>query len=776
MVCKPLVGGISALLLYALPARADISSPPLVLSSTLSYPSSASERLDASLEEIRRKIPPSWSVRLPKNDVFYELLHNSIDSSTNLAYSANVFVFDDPPELMVSLFRCDSGTPSCRIMSIAVEELALSETQTSLQHSQSEGRFSSLSNEIDIYWVEETEDVSIPSSISWQQDGFLYTVSGSTDVGTEDLMGLAQAIAQSPPINQSLVDTTSSPSSIDQSSSNETLPQSHTLSIQPPSLTSSVARSPADNSPPENENPLTTFNVPSSNLPTPELPPHPNLTNHHQSSRDVVLEESSIGQMTSVSQLDDVQPTDWAFQALQSLVERYGVVAGYPDGTYRGNRVLSRYEFAAGLNAVLNRLNELLENSLDDRVTMEDLEIAKRLETEFQAELATLQGRIDSLEARTDELEAQQFSTTVKLYGDSIMGVVFPMGGDPPGLGENNPFLAHQTQLSLAGSLNDNNDFFRVGLTAANFDDLGAAGPNALNTNMALLSFQSDTGNAIELSNLDYRFAAFDKRVVFTVQPVGFSLGSILSSNSPISSGGREAISRFATESPLFKIGGLDSGVGADWLMTDRLRLQLAYGSRNANRSDRFIHPLLDDNHNAFGAQFLFTPVDSVIGGIAYINSFAEDGRLDTGTGSFNADISGGIDERTRIHGFNGTLQWRLGTEVILGAWGGLTYADSMESSARAGATTYGASISFPDTFGREGDLLGLFFGQPLKLVAGERITPDDGTSHHLELFYRFRLSDNISMTPGIFCVTDPGHIEANDDICVGTIRTRFRF
>jgi len=37
-----------------------------------------------------------------------------------------------------------------------------------------------------------------------------------------------------------------------------------------------------------------------------------------------------MAQITSVSQLSDVQPTDWAFQALQSLVERYGVIAGYP--------------------------------------------------------------------------------------------------------------------------------------------------------------------------------------------------------------------------------------------------------------------------------------------------------------------------------------------------------------------------------------------------------------------------------------------------------------
>lgn len=67
-----------------------------------------------------------------------------------------------------------------------------------------------------------------------------------------------------------------------------------------------------------------------------------------------------MSQVTSVSQLSDVQPTDWAFQALQSLVERYGCIAGYPNGSFQGNRAMTRYEFAAGLNACLNRVNELI--------------------------------------------------------------------------------------------------------------------------------------------------------------------------------------------------------------------------------------------------------------------------------------------------------------------------------------------------------------------------------------------------------------------------------
>ncbi|MDJ0583412.1 iron uptake porin, partial [Crocosphaera sp.] len=61
----------------------------------------------------------------------------------------------------------------------------------------------------------------------------------------------------------------------------------------------------------------------------------------------------SMNQVTSVSELQDITPTAWAYEALRGLVERYGCIVGYPDRTFRGKRSLSRWEFAAGLNACL---------------------------------------------------------------------------------------------------------------------------------------------------------------------------------------------------------------------------------------------------------------------------------------------------------------------------------------------------------------------------------------------------------------------------------------
>ena len=100
---------------------------------------------------------------------------------------------------------------------------------------------------------------------------------------------------------------------------------------------------------------------------------------------DGVNKYASEEQVTSISQFSDVKPTDWAYQALSNLIERYGCVAGYPNGTYKGGQAMTRYEAAALLNACLDRVTE----------TTDEL---KRLMKEFQKELAVLRGRVDGLQ------------------------------------------------------------------------------------------------------------------------------------------------------------------------------------------------------------------------------------------------------------------------------------------------------------------------------------------------------------------------------------------
>lgn len=125
----------------------------------------------------------------------------------------------------------------------------------------------------------------------------------------------------------------------------------------------------------------------------------------------------------TVNQLSDIKTTDWAFTALQSLTERYGCIQSYPDLTYRGNVALSRYEFAAGLQSCLTKLDEMLRSGLSDKVSQEDLSTLNRLQSEFTSELSIISQKVNNLEQRTEQLEVQNFSPTTKLSGQAIFAL-----------------------------------------------------------------------------------------------------------------------------------------------------------------------------------------------------------------------------------------------------------------------------------------------------------------------------------------------------------------
>ena len=134
------------------------------------------------------------------------------------------------------------------------------------------------------------------------------------------------------------------------------------------------------------------------------------------------------------------------------------------------------------------------------------------------------------------------------------------------------------------------------------------------------------------------------------------------------------------------------------------------------------------------------------------------------------------MGEPVQINAVSGTLQWRAARNLTFGTWGGIIFTDSTTSDASATTTTYLFSLGLSDPFGRKGDLLAFMAGQPPKLRTGNGVTEDSDTSLHLEAFYRFRVNDRITVTPGFFYIINPEHDAGNDDILVGVLRTTFRF
>ncbi|NJN63020.1 MAG: carbohydrate porin [Coleofasciculaceae cyanobacterium RL_1_1] len=476
----------------------------------------------------------------------------------------------------------------------------------------------------------------------------------------------------------------------------------------------------------------------------------------------------------SVRDFVDVTPDDWAYQALQRLVEQYQCFEGDRVGQFDGRRSLSRYEFAAGLNQCLQAI-EARFAALDDAIAAEaeTWQTIQVLQRDFASELAALNRDIAPLEQRVETITGQQFSSTTVMGGEAIFSLVSATGGDPPGNSDPSTTLTYLSRLGFVSSFTGR-DRLRLELLAGNFSDRGLANPDRFNTDMALLSFQSDTDSSVRLSKLEYRTAIGD-RLVVTFRPVGFSLSSVLTANSPYFDAGRGSLSRFAEANPIFKLGSLDAGIGVDWLVADNLRLQVAYGAGDATDSQE---GFFDAASSAIGAQLLLKPSPTMLAGLSYVNAYSDTGRLNTFTGSFRADTTSFLDEPTTTHAIGTTFQWRFARDLTLGAWGSLLFTESQTSDARATTSTYLISLGYSDPFGRDGDLLALLVGQPLRLIDGDDLPfgedPDVGIQ--AELLYRLRLSDRIALTPGIIWIHNPEHDADNHDIWIAVLRTTLRF
>ncbi|MBD2625187.1 iron uptake porin [Trichormus variabilis] len=491
-------------------------------------------------------------------------------------------------------------------------------------------------------------------------------------------------------------------------------------------------------------------------------------------------EANNIGQVTSVSQFSDVQPTDWAFQALQSLVERYGCIAGYPNGTYRGNRALTRYEFAAGLNACLDRVNELIATATADIVNKEDLATLQRLQEEFSAELATLRGRVDALEARTSELEANQFSTTTKLKGEAIFNVANAFGDERAGGGDlqDNTTFSNRVRLSLESSFTGT-DKLQVRLQARNniqFDG-GSSGsnprPNVTGTSMTRLGFDGDNGNNVELDQLNYAFN-FGENIRVKVDAAGGDFYDFFNSFNPdFSSSGSGALSRYGRFSPIYRQGG-NTGLSVQFNPKGAISLGVGYLANEAN-DPREGRGLFDGNYAAL-AQLEFKPSNRLGVGLTYVRSYyGSNESIFDSTGSSLANRPFGSTQPTSLNNYGVQVSFKPTDKITVGGWGGYSDVQSETTSDSADVWYWAATLGIKD-IGREGNTLGLIFGQSPKVTGGTGVTSESDTSYHLEGLYKMKVSDNILVTPGLLVIFNPEHNSNNDTIYVGTLRTTFSF
>ncbi|MEH2066698.1 MAG: iron uptake porin [Nostoc sp.] len=511
-----------------------------------------------------------------------------------------------------------------------------------------------------------------------------------------------------------------------------------------------------------------------------------------------LLTVDPMAQVTSVSQLKDVQPNDWAFAALQSLVERYGCIAGYPDSNYRGNRALTRYEFAAGVNACLDRINELIATATSDLVRREDLIKLQRLQSEFAVELASLQGRVDSLEAKTAEIQANQFSTTTKLSGLLIVGLqgrtsnrgdVNPRDGQKDtDDGGTNIDVISLAQLYLTSQITPRSYLF-TGL----LDGKGTSAPrftNSVSRNDVLLGYEFPTDNLI-ISDLNFHWLVTDKLAVM-VGTEGVSMPTAFRGPNRVESAATGPLSYFAQRNPILNMGYGHGGIAIDWQFTKRASLQAIYTSYQPGNPSKGSG--LFDGNTTTGVQLLLTPTDTVDLSLYYVNNYSSDGCLLTFVGdecltAINSTTGKSAPLQTNAVG--ATATWQISKSISVGAWGGYTKSYIPGQSGNVETTNYMVFLNFPDLFAK-GNLGGIYIGQPPKITSSNlpignnvpdfintglgRAGGQPGTTTQIEAFYRFQINDNISITPGIIQIFQPGHTPDSDSVTIGILRSTFSF
>ena len=461
---------------------------------------------------------------------------------------------------------------------------------------------------------------------------------------------------------------------------------------------------------------------------------------------DGVNQYASQEQVTSISQFSDVRPTDWAYQALNNLVERYGCVAGYPNGTYGGGRAMTRFEAAALLNACLDRVTE----------TTDEL---RKLLVEFQQELIVLRGRVDGLEAKVGVLEAQQFSTTTKLKGEAT----FVLGG-VPGLETNaggnvgNTAFNYDLRLNFDTSFTGK-DLLRTRLRSGNF----GTDPFGSSSSLFKLDKAETTDNTVEIDRLYYQF------------PVGESVtltaGALVRNTEMtwVPSVYRSEILDFFTTAgaPGVYNKATGAGFGAQYVGKGGLVAGINYVAQNGDDSTTGVFN--SDGALNFLAQVGYKASNWGVG-VGY--RYGTEGtrpRVYNGLLGANGTLAAGQESNSvavnaywqpQQSGWVPSISAGYGYNGVSGAVGATDATDS---------DSWFVGLQWEDAF-VAGNTAGIAVGQA---PSAETAGVTDATI--LEFFYKFQVTDNISITPALFYV-DNNQRYQDSSKWGGVIQTKFTF
>jgi hypothetical protein len=554
---------------------------------------------------------------------------------------------------------------------------------------------------------------------------------------------------------------------------------------------------------------------------------------------DGVNRYASEEQVTSIDQFSDVKPTDWAYQALSNLIERYGCVAGYPNGTYKGGQAMTRYEAAALLNACLDRITEVTDE-------------LKRLMAEFEKELAVLRGRVDGLEAKVGELEATQFSTTTKLTGKATFVLGANSYGGDARVSPTASFYTGIPVLKASGAANKWKDSAKAtqGATVFNYDlqlnfDTSFTGKDLLRTRLRAGNFGSSAfgnvnanGQTIPTVGLNALEAGFEGAPgadtvmvnrLFYQFPIGSSFTATI--------GGRvrqdDMLAVWPSAYPadtildIFTYAGapgaynLNLGGGAGlWWKTGNWSVSVNYVSANSGigaptpsgtfaggNGDCLLSTIPTGGiGNSCSAQTGTAQIaySASNWGLAAAYTYSSGGAgLYSGNGTSLAFLTSALASSTSSVGVSGYWQptssgwipsisagWGINTNNFSSNRTDALVANGLDPIKSATSQSWYVGLQWDDVF-IKGNSAGMAVGQATFLTNLDLRGSDPNTydgNYAWEWWYKFQVTDNISVTPALYYLSAPaGQLSKNVNDPAGTqgssftnfgglIKTTFKF
>ena len=482
----------------------------------------------------------------------------------------------------------------------------------------------------------------------------------------------------------------------------------------------------------------------------------------------------------TVNQLSDVKTTDWAFVTLQSITERYGCIQSYPDRSYRGNVALSRFEFAAGLQSCINKLDEMLRNGLSHKVSQEDLSTLNRLQTEFtSAELGIISQKVNNLEQRTEQLEVQNFSPTTKLSGQAIFALsAGSFSGDrilsPTGavITRNQPNVTFLNRFSI--DLNTSfvgKDLLKIRLLAGSAGAIDSTS-GFLEPNFASALDYSVQGrdNQVSLARLYYSFNIADE-VRLTIAPLMVA-NDFIDKNRYANVSFNDFSTQAFVNNFILLPRPLGAGIVAEWSPKQLpIRVRALYVANNANRptGSAIVNTLRSTESaelpvlifpNRGGEQGLFgDPYQGVVE-----LEYSPDRNF-----ALRLQYAGGKVIGSVFNAFGVNFDWGISDRIgVFGRYGLSSYNDT--EFGNISPNYWMAGFSFKDLF-TQGSITGLAVGQPL-------IVREIGNASqtNFETFYNIPINKFIRITPLVQVITNAGNRNENGTIWVGALRTVFSF